>query len=236
MNLKKMIPNLLAVVIMITVPAATVCAQIESYNNNEQDTSKKNQQDISYNFFGESGYSDAAFVEKNIEDNMKEIDLAKMAIERSENENVRSIAQLVIDDNSKMLQDLEKINGGAATPDKQQIESINEPNDENQQADDSNAVVNGDTAQSTGDPEMLAAANDPHAMLSNATGEQFDSIWIKRMLDGQKIRLGELHQARKTTGDPEIKSLVKEAIPMTRAHRDRLEDIKNPEVTSMNKP
>jgi predicted outer membrane protein len=207
MNLKKLLSNLLAVVIMFTVSATAVNAQIESYNNNQKDSSQKNQRDTSYNFFGEPGYSDAAFVAKNIEDNKREIDLAKMAIEKSTDENVKSIAQLVIDDNSKILKVLEKINGEPATSDSEQIESINEPNDEVQPA--------------------------PALTLNDATGEQFDSIWIKQMLEGQKIKLGELHQARKTTADPEIKSLVKEAIPLIRKHRDRLESIKNPEITSM---
>jgi predicted outer membrane protein len=207
MKLKKLLSNLLAVVIMFTVSATAVNAQIESYNNNQKDSSQKNQRDTSYNFFGEPGYSDAAFVAKNIEDNKREIDLAKMAIEKSTDENVKSIAQLVIDDNSKILKVLEKINGEPATSDSEQIESINEPNDEVQPA--------------------------PALTLNDATGEQFDSIWIKQMLDGQKIKLGELHQARKTTADPEIKSLVKEAIPLIRKHRDRLESIKNPEITSM---
>jgi predicted outer membrane protein len=132
-----------------------------------------------------------------------------MAIEKSTNESVKSIAKLVIEDNSKMLRSLGKINGGAVEvqPDTQQIESINEPNDEAQPV--------------------------PALTLNDATGEQFDSIWIKQMLDGQKIKLGELHQARKSTADPEIKSVVKEAIPLTRKHRDRLESIKDPEVTSM---
>jgi putative membrane protein len=216
MNLKKMILNTLAVVIIVTVSVTTLHAQIESYNNNQQDTSPTNQRDTSYNFFGDAGYSDAAFVAKNIEDSRNEIDLAKMAIERSSNENVKSIAQAMIDDNSKMLQHLEKINNGAAASDNQEIESINEPNENSINEQNENSQ-----------PASPLALND-------ATGEQFDSIWIKQMLDGQKIKLGELHQARKATADPVIKSLVKEAIPLTRKHRDRLEDIKTPEVTSMN--
>jgi putative membrane protein len=209
MNLKKQFLKMLPVVILFTFSAVAVNAQIEAYDNNQQDSSQKNQRDTSYNFFGETGYSDAAFVAKNIEDSRKEIDLAKMAIEKSTNENVKSIAQLVIEDNSKMLKSLGKINGGAVEvqPDTQQIESINEPNEQ--------------------------APRVPALTLNDAAGEQFDSIWIKQMLDGQKIKLGELHQARKSTADPEIKSVVKEAIPLTRKHRDRLESIKDPEVTSM---
>ena len=100
MTLKRIIPNLLTTVLLVTGPVFMLFAQ--------EDTSST-QPDRTYNFFGPSGYSDEMFISKNIEDNTKEIELAKLALDKSSNGSIKSIAQDMVEHHGKLLEDLKQL-------------------------------------------------------------------------------------------------------------------------------
>lgn len=222
MTLKRIIPNLLTTVLLVTGPVFMLFAQ--------EDTSST-QPDRTYNFFGPSGYSDEMFISKNIEDNTKEIELAKLALDKSSNGSIKSIAQDMVEHHGKLLEDLKQLRSVSG------ISGIS-GNEEDAVAEEQEQVVTeennmqNDSASVTNPPANVNLY-DPAAMLVNASPEQFDSMWVRQMLIDHKIKLGELHQAGKTTDNPKIKSLVKEAIPMVRNMRDKLENVNDPQFTTM---
>ncbi|HUQ64726.1 MAG TPA: DUF4142 domain-containing protein [Flavitalea sp.] len=54
---------------------------------------------------------DAAFVAKNITDNEKEIRMSQMALDKSDNSRIKTLAQRMVEDHTKMLEDLRNIQG-----------------------------------------------------------------------------------------------------------------------------
>src|ERR1044071_7808769 len=54
---------------------------------------------------------DGFFVAKNIRDNQKEIEMSKMALDKSDNPQVKALAQQMVDDHTKMLEELQQLQG-----------------------------------------------------------------------------------------------------------------------------
>ena len=71
------------------------------------------------------------------------------------------------------------------------------------------------------------ASNDTHNMLANASGSEFDQVWIDQMLTKHKIKLGELQSAKNSVQDAKLKQIINTAIPSVRSHRDMLSELKN---------
>jgi uncharacterized protein (DUF305 family) len=63
--------------------------------------------------------------------------------------------------------------------------------------------------------------------LQNATGAQFNSMFVSQMLAMHEAKLTELQAAATTLTDPELKLAVTKAIPKIRMHRDMLSRINN---------
>jgi predicted outer membrane protein len=58
--------------------------------------------------------------------------------------------------------------------------------------------------------------------LQNATGTEFNTMFVSQMLQMHEQKLAELESASTTLTDPELKTLVTKAIPKIRMHRDML--------------
>jgi predicted outer membrane protein len=58
--------------------------------------------------------------------------------------------------------------------------------------------------------------------LQNATGTEFNTLFVSQMLTMHEAKLSELQTAATTLTDPELKLLVTKAIPKIRMHRDTL--------------
>ena len=58
--------------------------------------------------------------------------------------------------------------------------------------------------------------------LQNATGTEFDRMWVSQMLGMHEAKLAELTAASNTVGDTELKSVISSAITKIRSHRDML--------------
>lgn len=189
--------------------------------------------------------SAASFISKNVRDNKMEVEMAQMALEKSQNANVKSVAEVLVRDHSDLLQQLTSLNGGA-NPEMENSGTENNDN-YNNQADTAGTTrsMPGDTGTASnqldiagtkttkdldtagGNHAMGTDTSDMHSMLANVSGEEFDSLWINQMLTKHKLKLGELHNARNNISDPQIKTLVRNAIPIIRGHRDMLTSLKN---------
>lgn len=203
------------------------------------------------------GHNDAAFITRTIEDNMEEIEMAKMAINKSEDEDIKEIAEMLVKDHSKMVDKLKKVADKKDIP--LQLDADKIDNNGRDMTDSIAQSKPGDTGTASNqldiagtktskdlDPEsandqttITRSGNDRmgHDALETATGKQFDSMWVAHMLINHKIKLGDLHEARRSTDDPELKKIVQDAIASTRIHRDRLIEVYEPSrgISGLNK-
>jgi uncharacterized protein (DUF305 family) len=60
------------------------------------------------------------------------------------------------------------------------------------------------------------------AALQNATGAEFDRMWVSQMLTMHNAKVTELQAASTQITDPDLKAIVTKALPIVRNHRDRL--------------
>ena len=58
--------------------------------------------------------------------------------------------------------------------------------------------------------------------LQNASGAQFNTLFVSQMLSMHDAKLAELESAATSLTDPELKQAVTKAIPKVRMHRDML--------------
>jgi len=58
--------------------------------------------------------------------------------------------------------------------------------------------------------------------LQNASGTEFNTLFVSQMLTMHEAKLAELQAASTSLTDPELKTLVTKAIPKIRMHRDML--------------
>jgi len=58
--------------------------------------------------------------------------------------------------------------------------------------------------------------------LQNASGSEFNTLFVSQMLSMHESKLSELQTAATSLTDPELKALVTKAIPKIRMHRDTL--------------
>lgn len=65
----------------------------------------------------------------------------------------------------------------------------------------------------------------PATDLGNATGKEFDKMWVQHMLTGHEAKLAELQSVINSTQDADIKALAGKALPKVQMHRDMLAKI-----------
>jgi len=201
---------------------------------------------------------DGSFVAKNIRDNQKEIEMSKMALDRSQNEEIKALAQQMVDDHTQMLESLQKLQGavGAGGNDMNQQNNndrhdmgdsgaLSKPGDTgtasnqldmagnktSQSQDTSSSMNNNDNWNNNGDTSMRQGGMRRHdrmndqAGLMNATGKEFDDMWVSHMLHAHNAKLDELKNASQKISNAELKKLVQQAIPKVKSHRDKLQQL-----------
>jgi predicted outer membrane protein len=213
--------------------------------------------------------NDAQFIAKSIRDNRMEIEMAQMALDKSQNENVKMIAEMLVKDHSKMLRDLTALDKSGANEGNYDARTGSDTS-ASLGADTSTGVTDADTATAGSDNSAVGAdgrspagdtgtasnqldiagtkttkdldsasndsagvnananaSNDTRNMLANASGNEFDQVWIDQMLTKHKIKLGELQSAKNSVQDARLKQIINTAIPSVRSHRDMLSELKN---------
>lgn len=180
-----------------------------------------------------NGQSDAGFIEKNIKDNQHEIEMSKMAIEKSSNPKIKNLAQQMVKDHTAILQDLRKLdeNGGdnnmGVSGNPADTGTLSKPGDTGTAGNQPDMA--GTRTSKSGDSSMNAdmqpdSSNGNEAMM-NATGKEFDEMWVSQMLEAHAAKLDELKSASQSLNNAQLKAAVQKAIPKVKMHKDRLEQL-----------
>ena len=104
-------------------------------------------------------------------------------------------------------------------------------NKTSQSEDTSSSMNNNDNWNNNGDTSMRQGGMRHHdrmndqAGLMNATGKEFDDMWVSHMLHAHNAKLEELRNASQKITNAELKSLVQQAMPKVKSHRDKLQQL-----------
>lgn len=140
---------------------------------------------------------DTLFISKSIQDIMKEMRMARLAVDKGESQPVKNLAEQMVKDQKQMLFELKR---AARSYDM--------------------AGMDGDKS----DADLAAAGLSAELAkeLEGADGTTFDAMWISHMLSVYDARLNELTTVSRYDESPEIRTIVRKAIPIVRRNRDVL--------------
>jgi predicted outer membrane protein len=137
---------------------------------------------------------DTLFIAKNIHDAMKDMRMARMAMNKSGSQTVKNLAGQMVKDQQQMLYELKR---AARSYDMVDMDG---------------GMMNTEAA---GTP-------DPAKQWQNAAGNEFDAMWISHMLSVYDAKLNELTTVSRYDESPEIRTIVRKALPVVRRNRDVL--------------
>jgi uncharacterized protein (DUF305 family) len=141
--------------------------------------------------------SDAEMIVENIRDHEDVVFLSEKALERTKDERVKELAQLIYDNHIAMLYSMETLQAaGKGSSGQRAAGEVNRPE--------------------------AAAVNEKLAPLR---GPVFDSVWVASMLPMQQAKLEELTQAKETVTNPQLKMAVSEALPKLRKQVSQLNSV-----------
>ncbi|HLO82114.1 MAG TPA: DUF4142 domain-containing protein [Chitinophagaceae bacterium] len=149
---------------------------------------KKSTMDTGINF------NSSVFIPDQIRSNYAEIKMARMAIDKSQNDAVKQVATTLENDHNSLLRELQAM---AKNP------------------------VNGADSIPTSENDMAKQHMD---MMKNMTGQEFDRQWLQHMhmMHDQKIRMFEQAETNNSIQDAELRIWVEKTLPTLRKHRDML--------------
>jgi len=138
---------------------------------------------------------DAQFVVDLSADNYAEIELAKTALQKSSNNEIKDIANMLVTEHKALLANVKDYASqhNIATPDSATTEAKN------------NAMDLGD----------------------NNKGSDFDKKWCNKLLDDHERDISKLENASNDVSDPALKTMISDALPKMRMHKDKLMECKN---------
>jgi predicted outer membrane protein len=164
--------------------------------------------------------NDTTFVRKNIKDNMMEIQLSELAVRKSGNDSIKSLAGQMAIEHQQMLSALQglSIAPGAPMEDSSRMDSSSAGATDSVAHD--SAAMNPAHGQKHG-----KGMRDKMQALENAEGPAFDRQWLANMLGMHQKKLKELEGALKIVKDEELKKVITDAIPKVRAHTEALKSL-----------
>lgn len=139
------------------------------------------------------------FITNQLESNYAEIKMARMAIDRSRNNELKRIARSIENDHNNVIKELKTLAG--------------------------NSNIRSDSLP-TMEGKMGRQHMD---MLQNSGGEDFDKMWVQQMhsMHEQKIQMFEQMQNNDQITDSNVKSWITKTLPTLRKHRDDLSRFMN---------
>jgi predicted outer membrane protein len=228
MKITRVMPSAMATIMLVVGACLNVIGQADTTGKNKFE-------------------SDAAFVSKNIADNQMEIEMSRLALEKSDNQKVKSLAQQMLKDHTKMLEDLRKLEGNVGDHNMMTTDSAGMGTDSLSQMTTDSAAMSrpgdtgtasnqldiagrktskdADTAANGMSNNMDMGAHEKQGALMNASGKEFNDMWVSHMLDAHSAKLDELKVASGNIANPELKTVVEQAIPKVKMHKDRLEQM-----------
>ena len=136
--------------------------------------------------------SEKSFVEKAAKGNLAEVELGKLAQQKSSDSKVKDFGQQMITDHSKANDQLKTIadSAGVKWPD-----------------------------QLTGESKTL------YDRLEKLSGNQFDQLYIRSMVEDHKKDVQEYKTASKQVKDPQLKTYVEQTLPIIEQHLTHAESV-----------
>lgn len=145
------------------------------------------------------GFSAHRFITNQLESNYGEVKMARMAIDRSRNNEIKRIARMLENDHNTVIRELQSLARN------------------NNLSQDSLPTMEGRMGKQQMD------------QLQNSGGDEFDKLWAQQMLTNheQKIQMFEQMQSNEQITDSNIKNWVVKTLPTLRKHRDELSRFSN---------
>lgn len=184
-----------------------------------------------------SSHSDVSFVQQAASANAKELTLAELAVEKTENERVRQYAQQIIEDHeqsSKRLRQLADEQGIALNLSRsdQKPEPIGP---QTVPPDDDLLVTKEDvTAPAEPLPDAKGASgqggldgvtSEDYRELAAAQGEQFDERFVTMMTKSHEEVVQRFEQASEDAESSAVRSFASQQLPTLRQHLERAQEL-----------
>jgi putative membrane protein len=149
-----------------------------------------------------AGKADTAFIQTALKSGTEEIELAKLASEKSQNEQIKQFAQMLVSDHTAVNEQLALLSQrNGATP---------APRDGTKRS-------GTETAPPTTSPG--AAPSSPKAQqLAKLSGSEFDKAFIKMVVEGHEKSVDLYGKEAETGKDPAAKKLATETLPKIKEH------------------
>ncbi len=177
-----------------------------------------------------------ALVKKMQKANEAEIELAKLAQQKTDNDEVKQLTKTVIEDHQSLNQQLQKMNAGSSgNAGSRQQNSNNRSDRATSQAGQSGLSRQGDSmgGQSSHVPEQLCKITEQACqnslemtkeMLNSKQGQNFNMGFLSQQIVAHTMALAEL-KAIKSSGPEELNEVVTTAIDKTEQHLKRAKEI-----------
>jgi putative membrane protein len=158
---------------------------------------------------GTSEVSDAdlAVVRQVHQANQKEIDMGQLAADKAKSTAVKSYARKLVDDHKTLDRQV------MSYASKKGLQSRLEQ-----------------TATGTG--TAAASDGDMHARLQGETGSEFDRDFVATMIEEHDKAIQMVRGARDTANDPELRTLLGDALPKLEKHRKMAQDLLDKKLKS----
>lgn len=138
--------------------------------------------------------NDAKFIDKMAVDGTAEVELGKLAEQKSSNPQVKTFAQRLVSDHTKANQQLMSI-----------------------------AQRDGATPPKSADKEHSAL----QARLAKLNGQAFDRAFVQAQVEDHQKDIRYLQQQAQAVQDPNLKSFIRETLPVMQQHLQMAEQIEN---------
>jgi putative membrane protein len=149
-----------------------------------------------------AGKADRAFIQQALKSGMEEVELAKLAAEKSQNDQIKQFAQMLVSDHTavnEQLKQLSERNGVTTAP--------------------RDGTKRSGTETSPPITSPGAAPSSPKAQqLAKLSGSQFDKAFMKMVVEGHEKSVDLYSKESERGADPTAKKLANETLPKIKEH------------------
>jgi len=210
-------------------PSRSTAAQTESMQHMPQNTPAGNLPPQSFPERMLNAITAQQFVTDAAVGGMKEIRLSEIALEKSQNHQIRDFANRMVHDHSEANAKLEQI---------AQQKGLDLPATNTFAADDANwrnPIITG--SEQVKEAYLLTtnvpvAAYQDFKRLKSLSGREFDDAYVKVMVSDHILTIREFEMAQRNLSDPELRQFAMQTLPTLRMHSEMAQRLEN-EQTQM---
>jgi putative membrane protein len=162
-----------------------------------------------------SGTQDRTFLQKVAMSGHKEVEIAKMATSRASNEEVKSLAQRLVDDHTKTnaeVADLARQKG--VTLSTAHSMSSEHASDTSNSRSASTASANAGTDKWSGE-------------FSNLSGQKFDQAFLKHVRNHHEKDIAAFEKQARSGSDADVKAFAEKTLPTLREHLAKVKSVQS---------